>query len=129
MKKVLWLSRHDMTSEQLAALGDVEVTKFNVGNLPNVHVPFSGYVDNSEELTELPPFKVLLQDFDVLAVVLPINLEAQVLGVAGDRPMIKAINNRSVVKATDGGEDRVVFTFDSWKRVKSIEVVMVDYPG
>lgn len=129
MKKVLWLSRHDMTPEQLAALGDVEVTKINVGNLPNVHVPFSGYVDNSEELTELPPFKVLLQDFDVLAVVLPINLESQVLSVAGDRPMIKAINNRSVVKATDGGEDRVIFTFDAWKRVKSIEVIMVDYPG
>lgn len=29
MKKVLWFSRHAMTEEQLAALGDVEILQIN----------------------------------------------------------------------------------------------------
>lgn len=126
MNKVLWFSRHDMTPEQLAALGDVEVTKVNVGNMPNVHVPLKGTVNNGEE-TDLPPFKEMIKDYDILAVVLPINLESQVLGIAGDKPVIRAQNKRMLVKSENGTEDKVVFIFDGWKRLVEIKVVLEDF--
>lgn len=125
MKKVLWFSRHQMTMEQLDALGNVEVTQIS-GSPTSVHVHFDGSV-NGEETKQLPAFKELAQNFDILAVVFPVNLEQQVLGVAGEKPVIKAINKRTLVKAEDGGEDKVVFVFDGWKQIVKIEVVLSDF--
>ena len=123
MTKVLWFSRHDMKPEQVAALGNsIEVTKVNCAQLPNVHVPFEAEKDNSGKTVQFPPFKELLKDFDVLCVVLPINLQQQVLGVAGNRPMLVAVNRRELIPV-EGGEDKVVFNFDRWDHVKEIKVV------
>lgn len=119
MKKVLWFSRHNMTDEQRKALGDVKVTKVNVPSMPNVHVPMTDSEGNS-----LPPFKVLSQDFDILAIVLPIHLEQQVLNVANGRPVIRANNRRVLVPHPDGGEDKVVFQFDGWMQLMKIEVIL-----
>lgn len=121
MKKVLWFSRHSMTSEQLAALGQVEVTQVN-GNMANVHVPFLGNVNGGEE-QQVPAFKELLKEFDIVAIVLPINLEQQVLSVAGNLPVIRANNKRQLIKGANGEEDKVVFNFDGWVRLVKIEVV------
>lgn len=127
MTKVLWFSRHDMTEEQLTALGNVEVTKINVANMPNVHVPLVGSVNNGDK-TDLPPLKEMIKEFDVIGVVLPINLQSQVLSVAGDKPVIQAVNKRVLVKAEDGTEDKVVFQFNGWKRLVEIKVLLEDFP-
>lgn len=125
MNKVLWFSRHDMTQEQLSALGEVEVTKVNVGNLPNVHVPFEGEVNG--ETKQFPPFKELMQEYDIVAIVAPISLQQQILGVAGDKPVIMAKNRRVLVQSPDGGEAKVTFVFDGWEQLLEIKVVLVPY--
>lgn len=127
MKKVLWLSRHDMTPEQERALGqNVTITKVD-GTVPNVHVPFQAVVDNAGEATELPALKTLAQEFDVLAVVLPINVKQQLLGVT-DRPVIEAVNKRELIADENGGERKVVFNFVKWQRIVAIDVVVEDWP-
>ena len=125
MNKVLWFSRHTLTEEQRAALGNVEVTQID-GNMPNVHVPFDGRVNG--EQANLPAFKELIQDFDVVAVVLPINLETQVLKVAGDKPVIRSVNERVLIPQADGSESKVEFRFGGWQRLVKIEVVLEDFP-
>jgi hypothetical protein len=129
MKKILWFSRHKMTPEQHQALvskhGQIEVTQIN-GSPANVHVSFEGSV-NGGEVSQLPPFKELAKDYDVLAVVLPINLQQQVLQVAENKPVIQALNNRNTVPDPNGGEAKVVFTFAKWQRIEKIEVVLSDY--
>lgn len=129
MTKILWFSRHEMTVEQLQALeskhGQIEVTQIN-GSPANVHVPFEGNV-NGGELEQLPAFKELTKKYDVLAIVLPIGLQQQVLQVAGGRPVIQAVNNRILTPNPEGGEDKVSFSFAKWQRIEKIEVVLSDY--
>ena len=57
---------------------------------------------------------------------LPIHLEKQVLDIAGDKPVIKAMTNRILIKSEEG-EDKVQFNFAGWKRLVKIEVVMEDF--
>lgn len=120
MKKILWFSRHQMTDEQKKVLGDAEITNIN-GSIQNVHIPFQGDINGEEQ--EIKPFKELIQDFDIIAIVLPINLQQQVLGIAGDKPVIQAKNQR-IIEKVDGQEDKVLFKFDGWFQIKKIEVVL-----
>lgn len=125
----MWFSRHQMTAEQLAALqskhGAIEVTQIN-GSPANVHVPFEGSV-NGGPASQLPAFKEMVKEYDVLAIVLPIGLQQQVLQVAEGKPVIQAVNNRVLVQNPDGGEDKVSFSFAKWQRIEKIEVVLSDY--
>lgn len=123
--RVLWFSRHDMSDAQKALFINDEVTKVN-GSPANVHVPFKGNVNNSKEEVELSPLKDMVKDYDVIAIVLPIHLEQQVLGIAGNRPVIKAMTKRELIKV-EGEEDKVAFVFDGWKRIVKIEVVLEDF--
>jgi hypothetical protein len=120
MTKVLWFSRHDMDADQVAALeaklGAVEVTKVN-GTAPNVHVAFEAEVNNAPK-EQVAPLKELIQGFDVVAIVAPIGLQQQFLGVAGDKPVIIVKNDR----VFDQGE-KVTFKFVEWQQVHKIEVV------
>ena len=113
MTKVLWFSRHQMTDDQLAALvaklGEIEV------------VQVDKTIQNAFELTEE------VDASDVIAIVAPINLQAQFLKLAKDKPVIVAQTKRELVKADDGSESKAVFIFDGWKRLEKIEVVMSDF--
>lgn len=83
MKKVLWFSRHTMTDQQAAALGEnVEVTQVN-GDMPNVHVPFEAKVNGEDNVVV---FKDFAKGFDILAIVAPVGLQQQVLSIAGINP-------------------------------------------
>lgn len=109
MKKVLWFSRHDMTSEQSAALGDVEITQINRS------------INSAFELQEE------IKAADIIAVVAPINLQQQFLKIAGDKPVIAAVNNRVLVPQEDGSEDKVEFHFVKWERILRIDIVKEDF--
>lgn len=113
MTKILWFSRHTMTDEQLAVLtakhGDVEVHK--------VDKTIQSAFELSDEV----------ENADVIAIVAPINIQAQFLKLAGDKPVIVAQTKRELVPSEDGSESKVVFNFDGWKRLEKIEVVMSDY--
>lgn len=92
----------------------------------NIASKRAGAQVNNADTEELPPLKVLIRDYDVVAVVLPIHLEQQILGVAGGTPVIKAMTNRELIKV-DQQEDKVQFNFAGWKRLVKIEVVLEDF--
>lgn len=113
MTKVLWFSRHQMTEDQQAALvaklGEIEI------------VQVDRTIQSAFELTEE------VEACDVIAIVAPINLQAQFLKLAKDKPVIIAQTKRELVKSADGEESKAIFIFDGWKRLEKIEVVMTDF--
>ena len=92
--KVLWFSRHEMSAEQRAALGDVEIVQINKT------------IQSAQEL------KTGIEDCDIIAVVAPIGLQEQFLRLAGDKPVITAVNARILVEQDDGSEAKAEFHFD-----------------
>lgn len=121
MKKVLWFSRHEMTPEQKKALGIVEVLRVN-GTMQNVHSPFMATIGEGEAPVEVSSFKELISNFDIIAIVAPINLQQQVLSVAQNKPVIIAKNKR--VMETDGS---YTFEFEGWEQLISVEVKTKPY--
>jgi hypothetical protein len=128
MTKVLWFSRHEMTPDQRGALqaklGQIEVTQAD-GTMPNVHVAFPGKLDGED--AEIPPFKELIQGYDVVAIVAPINLQQQILSVAGDTPVIFAESKRERIRVPEGQEPEFQFVFKGWKRLVEVKVVTEDF--
>ena len=123
--QILWFSRHEMTAEQkqglISKFTDLEITQIS-GSPANVHVPF-------EDITcvQQPALKELIKEYDVLAVVLPIHLQQQLLQVSGDKPVIQALNGRVLVPNLNGGEEKVQFVHQKWERLVKIEVVKEDF--
>ena len=109
-KKVLWFSRHKMTKNQLKALGNVEIMQIDKS------------IQTAYELQEE------INQCDIIAIVAPINLQAQFLKLAGDKPVILALNNRVLVPK-DNGESEVQFNFVKWERLIKIEVLKEDFKG
>jgi hypothetical protein len=120
--KILWFSRHEMSASQHQALvdklGEIEVCQVS-GSPANVHVSFTDTVSG----TEKAPLKELVQGFDVVAVVLPVNMLQQLLQFTGDKPVIQALNKRVLVPQKDGIVDKVEFVFDGWQQVHEIRIV------
>ena len=108
-KKVLWFSRHEMTVEQKNALGDCEITQI------------SRSIESAYEL------QGEIEAADIVAIVAPINLQSQFLKLAGDKPVIMAVNARVLVPSPDGGEEKAEFHFVKWERLLKIEVVKEDF--
>ena len=108
-KKVLWFSRHEMTEEQKKALGDCEITQINKS--------ISSAYELQEEIAAA----------DIVAIVAPINLQAQFVKIAGDKPVIMALSDRVLVPDENGGESKVEFHFVKWERLVKIEVVKEDF--
>ena len=110
MKKVLWFSRHQMTEEQRAALGaDAEI------------VQIDRTINSAFELQDE------IQQCDIIAIVAPIHIQQQFLKLAGDKPVIMALNDRVLVPQEDGTESKAVFQFVKWERLVKIEVVKEDF--
>ena len=107
-KKVLWFSRHEMTPEQLAALGDVEINQINRS------------ISSAYELEEE------INNSDIIAIVAPINLQQQFLKIAGDKPVIMAVNDRRLIPQ-EGGEDKVEFHFVKWEQLDEIIIKKHDF--
>lgn len=99
-----------MTAEQEAALGEnVEIIQINRS------------IQSAFELQQE------IDNADVIAIVAPINLQQQFLKLAGEKPVIMAVNDRVLIPQPDGTEDKVEFRFVKWERLLKIEVVKEDY--
>ena len=110
MKKVLWFSRHEMTADQLSALGNnVEIMQIDKT------------INSAFEL------KDEIEQCDIIAIVAPINLQQQFIKLAGDKPVIMAVNDRVLIPQEDGSESKVVFQFVKWERLVKIEVIKEDF--
>lgn len=108
-KKVLWFSRHEMTEDQKKALGDCEITQV------------SKSISSAYELVDE------IKAADIIAIVAPLNLQAQFLKIAGEKPVITALNARVLVKQGDGEEEKAEFHFVKWERLVKVEVVTEDF--
>lgn len=110
MKKVLWISRHEMTQEQRSDLdritGGAELLLWK------------------ETVTDIAK---LLQQADAVAAVLPPELLAELLALAGDKPVLRAVSER---KATgrfrtlpDGRrEQEFVYVHGGWEQLLRMDV-------
>lgn len=103
-KRVMWFSRHDMTESQMKALGDCEITKID------------RTIQSAYELEKE------ISEHDVIAIVAPINLQAQFIKIAGNKPVIMAVNDR--ILKDDGSYE---FVFNKWEQIDKIEVIKHDY--
>lgn len=108
-KKIMWFSRHEMTQEQRAALGDCEIVQVNKT------------INSAYELQNE------IDACDIIAIVAPINLQQQFLKLANDKPVIMAVNDRVLVPQDDGSEDKVEFRFVKWEQLDRIEIVKHDF--
>lgn len=113
MKKVLWVSRHEMTAEQLNDLkriyGEVTVEKLDAT------------VKRAEEITAIPA--------DIYAVVLPTDMIADLLHKTTN-PVISAVSERvkegTVLNPATGKEEaQYVFRHVAWKQFVRIEIETV----
>lgn len=113
--KVLWISRHNMTPDQVADLeriyGTIEVTQV------------------TETVTDIRgQLGAAIEAADVVAVVLPIGMLPDVLRLAGNRPVIQAKNDRiptgNMVERNGKLEQEFQFRFAGWFRVRKVEVVL-----
>ena len=108
MKKVLWFSRHLMKVAQAQALGnklgDIDITQ--------VSKSIQSAQDIAQEISE----------HDIIAVVAPPQLLAGILRIAGEKPVITAKMERTVLP--DGSVD---MEFIKWERVLRIIVEKEDF--
>lgn len=113
MKKVLWISRHEMTPEQRSDLdritGGAELLLWK------------------ETVTDIAKLLPLLQQADAVAAVLPPELLAELLTLAGDKPVLYAVSER---KATgrfrtlpDGRcEQEFAYVHGGWEQLLRMDV-------
>lgn len=111
--KILWLSRHNMTGEQYADLkriyGNVEIKQV------------SKTVNGWQDVVDLG------YDCDVLAVVLPISILADLTNPRNNRkPVIRAKSNRVPTgkwvlnPATGKEEEEYLFEHVGWEQIESV---------
>lgn len=108
MTKVLWFSRHIMSKEQAEALmirlGNTEITQL------------SKSIQSAQDIAQE------IGAHDIIAVVAPPQLLAGILKIAGDKPVITAKMERTVLP--DGS---VEMKFVKWERVLRIDIVKEDF--
>lgn len=116
MKQVLWVSRHEMTQAQRSDLERI------MGG-PVKLLPWKETVSRAEELC--PALAVC----DTVAAVLPLELLAQVLRLAGGKPVLQAVSERRatgrIVFTPDGREEpEFSFVHAGWRQVLRLELEM-----
>ncbi len=114
MKKVLWISRHQMTEAQFKdlerALGD-EVSLLNW----------------TETVTELAALRPWLEQADVVAAVLPPELFSQLLQAARHKPVLQAAAKRVPTgrvyrNANGAAEAEFRFVHAGWQQILKLDM-------
>lgn len=114
MKQVLWISRHEMTPAQLT---DLE-------RIMGGPVQLLLWSDTVRNISELEP---LVRKSDAVAAVLPPDLLAQLLKLAGERPVLRAVSARQATGqtvTTPTGRTEQVFAFihQGWQQVLQVSI-------
>lgn len=115
--KILWLSRHNMTKEQLTDLRRI------FGN--NIEIKH-----HTETIASWKDVVEIGTDCDIFAVVLPPSILADLVNQRNNsKPVIRAIANRietgnMIVNPATGKEEKEFkFVHAGWERIVKIEVV------
>ena len=114
MKKVLWISRHEMTNEQKSDLDRVMGDKVELITLKNT-------IRNVDEVRSSLP------NVDAVAVVLPPDMLQQLLPIAGNKPILRAVSNREptgrMLTLQDGRQEpEFAFVHVYWEQVLSVDI-------
>jgi molybdopterin converting factor small subunit len=67
-----------------------------------------------------------IKNSDVVAVVAPIELQAEFLQVANGIPVISCRNKRILIQNQEGTETKVEFAFNGWYEIEKIDIVTRD---
>lgn len=114
MKTVLWISRHEMTTAQLADLERV------MGG----PVRLLSWRDTVYTLTPLAP---MLSACDAVAAVLPPELLRDLLHMAGRKPVLRAVSERrptgrTVILPDGRQEPEFAFVHQGWEQILRLEI-------
>ncbi|MBR4544393.1 MAG: hypothetical protein IKO14_00210 [Oscillibacter sp.] len=109
MKRVLWISRHEMTREQRADLERV------LGD----PVELTVWAETVEDVSQLRP---AVEAADVVAAVLPPNLLGELVNLAGEKMVLRAVTLRIPLDAVrtlpDGRREReFAYVHQYWEQV------------
>ena len=115
MKKVLWISRHQMTPDQFR---DLE-------RIMGEEIKIIQWADTVKTVDELRPY---ISDVDAIAAVLPLNMICELLPIAEGRPVLCAVSDRKpngkTVRLPDGRmEQQFDFIHLYWEQVERCEIV------
>lgn len=112
MKKVLWFSRHEMNEAQknelVKVFGEIQINQVN------------------KTITSAKEIEKEIKNADVVALVAPIDIQQQVLKIAGDKPVITSLTSREFIPDGEGGKQKVIFSHIKWERLVKIDVVKED---
>lgn len=114
MKKVLWVSQHQMTQEQRADLERVMEDE----------VELLQYKDTLENVEDLKPF---LENVQAVAVVLPLEMVAKLVSLVGNRPILQAVSWRiptgRIRQLADGRmEEEFLFEHRCWQQILELKL-------
>ena len=118
MKKIAWISRHDMTEDQIDDLR---------------RIYGSNIVVEKHDITAHSYRDVLeaSKDADIMAVVLPPNILADLVNPQNnEKPVIRAISSREKTgklvlnQATGQNEEEYRFVHGGWEQVEKIEIIV-----
>lgn len=115
MKTVLWVSRHEMDRAQ----------REDLERIMGGPVRLLPWRDTVRDVLELAP---ALAEADAAAVVLPLDLLAQLLPLAEEKPVLQAVSARKATGRTlltpDGkAEPEFAYLHRGWRRVRRLELV------
>ena len=110
MKTVLWISRHNMTLEQLA---DLE-------RIMGGPVCLCPWQDTVTDITSLAP---MVREADAVAAVLPPELLAELLRLAEGKPVFFAVSGRVATGQTsESQEQEFAFVHRCWRQLLRLEI-------
>ena len=115
MKSVLWISRHQMTNDQLSDLERIAQDDINI-------------MQWKDTLTDLSPVEPMVRRADIIAAVLPLDLIAQLKQLAGDTPVLIAVSKRiptgRIHTLPDGREEQEFqFVHGGWEQIVELQLV------
>lgn len=115
--RILWFSRHSMTEAQREALDFLIDMGYDSIEITQMDRTISSAYEIADEIKQ----------FDIIAVVAPPALQQQFIKVAEGRPVITALNDRVLVPAEDGTEQKAEFRFVKWEWIGSVKVHKKDF--
>ncbi len=113
-KRVLWISRHTMTTTQ----------REDLERIMGGAVRLTAWPDTVNDMEALRP---LVQQADAIAAVLPAEKLSQLLELAGNRPVLQAVSDRRptgrwTVLPDGRREPEFAFVHREWRQVLEIRV-------
>lgn len=109
MKKVLWVSRHEMTEAQKSDLKRIIHGDFETHMIRNT-------IKNVSEITKY------IAGIDIIAAVLPARLMSELLKEVKDVKIIQSVSKRIEVMHNENGESEFLFVHDRWEQVIKLDI-------